>query len=265
MPAESFLLPNDIRRALSTRWLGRRVYCTPEVDSTNRLAADLAGAGEKEGTLVIADYQTAGRGQQRNRWSSPRGRGLLFSLILQPRMQSQEVLPVTLTFALTAAEILSGVTGEEMQVKWPNDIVSSSGKIGGILAESSSRSGLTSHLVLGIGLNINTRSHELPVNVEYPAASCRGVTGTEHDRLAILVRLLASLEPAYERFVERGFGPFVNRYRDRMWRRDGDVEVDDNGRTLRGRIQGVHQDGGLILRMGRGRQQIVYGRRVRKV
>ena len=68
MPAESFLLPNDIRRALSTRWLGRRVYCTPEVDSTNRLAADLAGAGEKEGTLVIADYQTAGRGQQRNRW-----------------------------------------------------------------------------------------------------------------------------------------------------------------------------------------------------
>lgn len=265
MPAEAFLLPNDIRRALSTRWLGRRVYCTPEVDSTNRLAADLAGDGEREGTLVIADYQTAGRGQQRNRWLCPRGRGLLFSLILQPRMQSQEVLPITLIFALTVAETLSGVTGEEMQVKWPNDIVSSLGKIGGILAESSSRSGLTSHLVLGIGLNINIRSQELPATADYPATSCLGVTGTDHDRLAILVQLLGSFEPVYERFVERGFGPFVNRYRDRMWRLDGDVEVDESGRTLRGRMQGVHQDGGLILRTGRGREQIVYGRRVREV
>ena len=264
MPGKSFLLPNDIRTALSTRWMGRRVYCLPEVDSTNRLAADLAVAGEREGTLVVADYQNAGRGQQRNRWLSPRGRGLLFSLILRPRMQSQQVLPVTLTFALTVAETLSKVTGEEMQVKWPNDVVSPSGKIGGILAEISSRSGQTSHLVLGIGLNINTRSHELPATVDYPAASCLGAAGTDHDRLAILVRLLACLEPVYERFVERGFGPFVSRYRDRMWHGDGEVEVDDSGRTLRGRIQGVHQDGGLILRTGRGKEQIVYGRRVRK-
>ncbi|MFQ5511807.1 MAG: biotin--[acetyl-CoA-carboxylase] ligase [Candidatus Krumholzibacteriia bacterium] len=262
MAADRGLLPADIQRALSTDSLGRRVYYLPEVDSTNRLAAALAGCGEAEGTLVVTDFQSAGRGRGQNRWISPRGRNLLFSVVLRPRLQTRELLPVTLAFAVTVAEALSRFAGEGLQVKWPNDIVSSGGKIGGLLAESVSKSGRASYVVAGIGVNVNMRAREVPENPGQPVASCHSLTGEEHDRIAVLASLLAALEPAYGRFVKDGFAPFVQSYGERLALRGSTVEMQDGGRGIRGRITGVRDDGGLALRTGDGRERVVYGGRI---
>ncbi len=265
MPPERGLLPGGLRRALATTCFGRRIYYIPEVDSTNRLAAELAGYGEAEGTLVITEFQNAGRGQQQRRWLSPPHRNLLFSLILRPHVSSRELLPITLAFAVTAAEVLSGFVGERLEVKWPNDVIAATGKLGGILAESSSKAGRASYVIVGIGLNINLRPGELPRGVEYPAASCRSLTGRDHDRIKVLAALLGALEPAYQRFVADGFAPFVAPYGDRLSLREREVELDTGGGSLRGTVTGVGDDGGLIIRTGAGVEQVVYEGRVRRI
>lgn len=246
MTAEPGLLPRDIQRCLETRHFGRRLYYVPEVDSTNHVAKSLADWGERDGALVLADFQKAGRGRRNRRWISPRGRNLLFSLVIRPDKRSVEVLPLTLAFSLAIAELLSELLEHRVEVKWPNDVVVSEGKICGILAESSSRAGRVIYVIVGIGINVNMDASEVPP--ELLASSCYSVTGSEMDRRLLLAQTLKALEETYEGFLHDGFKPFVEGYVDRLTIMDKRVMVTRRSRRSTGKVVGVRDDGALMVR-----------------
>ena len=260
MPASSDLLPHEIRAHFTTDRFAQRIYYIPEVDSTNRLATELAKDGEAEGTLVVTDYQTAGRGRYERTWASPAGRNLLFSIILRPEMPPGAVLPVTLACAMSIAETLEPVLGRGASVKWPNDVLVDDHKICGILSEGSTVGNRVDHVVVGIGINVNMTAEEFPAPLELrrPATSCSIVTGTNHERAPLLTSVIGGLETAYDDFTRDGFDSLVDRYDERLLGRGQMVRFTKDGESLHGEIAGVGGDGSLMIELAGGKHVALY-------
>jgi len=155
--APDLLFPNEIREGLDTKVFGKRdiVYFT-ETDSTNTRAKDLAARGAPEGTLVISERQTKGRGRKGRSWFSPSQGGIYTSLILRPSISPSEAPKITLLSAVVVAETLRSLTGLSAIIKWPNDILINGKKIAGILTEMSTEMDAIDYIVVGLGLNVNT-------------------------------------------------------------------------------------------------------------
>jgi BirA family biotin operon repressor/biotin-[acetyl-CoA-carboxylase] ligase len=260
------LFPPRVTERLRTRRFGRRIYYYPETDSTNRVAVGLIARGEVEGALVVADFQTAGRGRLGRAWSSPPGRDLLFTLVLRPGETAAALLPVTLVLASAIASCLSDLLRVEVGVKWPNDVVTAGGKIGGILAEKPARTGGAGAgaLAVGIGLNVNSERDDFPAAYRDRAVSCRTVTGTEHDRADVLCRVLGVMEDRYADFCNRGFAKLRGRYEARLFMRGKRVSFERGGETVSGVVEGVAEDGALRVAPGRsgGASMLLYGEEV---
>jgi BirA family biotin operon repressor/biotin-[acetyl-CoA-carboxylase] ligase len=253
MPDRVDLLPGEIRRRLETRAFGRRVYYLAEVDSTNRLAVDLARAGEAHGSLVVADHQTSGRGRRQRRWESPPGRNLLFSLILRPEESAWEVLPLTLALSMGIARALSEIASKEAGVKWPNDVEVEGKKIAGMLSESSSRGGRTTFLVVGTGVNVNVRIDELGDEFRDRSCSCYTLTGREWDRSDVLARILLYLERSYDEFLGEGFSSMAARYKEMLRILGKRVRFERRSEITWGTVLDVASDGGLVVDTPGGR------------
>jgi len=253
MPCNDDLLPRGIQRRLETRALARRIYYLHEVDSTNRIAAELARAGEPHGTLVVTDYQTKGRGRWNRTWESPAGRNLLFSLILRPGVGAHTVLPVTLVFSTALAETLSTIVGRDAGVKWPNDVVVEGRKISGILSEGASRAGVAVFVVVGIGINVNVGSEEFPERIRDRSCSCSSLTGREWKRADLLARVLSSLERVYDEFVQKGFGKMAARYTSRLTILGKPIRFEKAGLETAGTVVDVGADGSLVVETVTGR------------
>ncbi|HEX5132022.1 MAG TPA: biotin--[acetyl-CoA-carboxylase] ligase [Candidatus Krumholzibacteria bacterium] len=249
-------LPADLTRYLATARLGRRVYFYPAIESTNDAALALARAGEPEGTLVMADHQRRGRGRREHTWTSAPGRDVLCSLILRPPAEPRAVLPVTLAVATAISVALSKLMDADVYVKWPNDIVTANGKLGGILAESATTAGGMDYVVVGIGLNVNSTPEDLPAGVRELAVSCRTLTGSEWDRAFVLADVLGTVEAYYDRFRRDGFGPLVSAYEARLWQRGREVAFERDGVRASGTVLGVAGDGALRVRLAGGAHEV---------
>lgn len=258
------LVPARISELLTTRRFGRRVYYYPETDSTNRIAVELIRRGEEDGCLVIADYQTAGRGRLDRAWTSPPGRDLLFTLILRPGESVGNVLPVTLVLALAAARGLSGLTGAEVLVKWPNDVVTPDGKIGGILAQQPSVGGSGRAIAAGIGINVNSRRDDFPHEYRDGVVTCAMLSGATLDRARVLCDLLREMEDLYDGFCENGFSGIRPQYERRLNLLGETVGFDRSGGRVEGVVDGVANDGALrVLPAGEdGGAVLLYGEEV---
>jgi BirA family biotin operon repressor/biotin-[acetyl-CoA-carboxylase] ligase len=256
MPASGDLLPHEIHAHLTTERFGQRIYYIPEVDSTNRLAAELAKDGEPEGTLVVSDFQTAGRGRHERTWVSPAGRNLLFSVILRPEMSPGAVLPVTLACAMSIAETLEPVLSRKTGVKWPNDVFVDDRKICGILSEGSTGGKRVEYVVVGIGINVNMSADEFPAPSELrrPATSCRLTTGTNHERAPLLATVIGGIESTYRDFRCGGFESLVARYDQRLVDRAQSIGFTKDGESLRGTVAGVGGDGFLKIELAGGKR-----------
>jgi len=208
----------DARAALAgTRFADVRWW--DEVDSTNRLAADLARAGASDGTVVGADYQTAGRGRRGRTWTSEAGSSLLVSVVLRPSLPL-----ITLLAGLAAAEACEAVAGVPAALKWPNDVMVPEGKLGGILTELVGEAA-----VVGLGLNVGWRS-PLP-----PGAAA---LGPEVDRGRLLVAWLTGLDQP---------GDVLSRYRRRCTTIGRRVRVERPDETLEGTAERLDDDGALVV------------------
>jgi BirA family biotin operon repressor/biotin-[acetyl-CoA-carboxylase] ligase len=247
MRGEDRLLPSTVH--LATARFGRRMYYYPETGSTNDVAIDLAGRGEVDGTVVLTDFQRHGRGRRGHTWFSPAGEDLLFSLILRPGGESRSVLPVTLCLSLAISVLLSRETDATVGVKWPNDVVTATGKLAGILAEASHAGGAANHVVAGVGVNVNTTAFPDGLG---PAASCRTLAGHRFNRAALFADLLGIMETYYDRFRADGFGPLVSAFNERLLGRGGRVRVVDGGAPGEGTVRGVDARGGLEIETDTG-------------
>ena len=163
----------EIQSSLETRILGSKVKYFNTIESTNSYAKEMASNGCVEGTVVIADSQTSGRGRLGREWHSPGGKGIWMSVVLRPIIDPEDVQIITLAASVAVAKVLERVCGIKVGIKWPNDIVVEGKKLCGILTEMSSEVGSVDFIVLGIGINVNHDQKDFPVELKDLATSVK--------------------------------------------------------------------------------------------
>jgi BirA family biotin operon repressor/biotin-[acetyl-CoA-carboxylase] ligase len=246
---------------LSTRWLGRQSLVLSDCASTNDLAAQQARRGAGEGLVIVADTQSGGRGRLGRAWHSPAGENLYFSILLRPTRPAVEIPPLTLLAGAALAQALA-TFGVAPRLKWPNDVQltvddrSPPRKVAGVLTEMATEGAHVAHVVVGIGLNVNTR--EFPADLVDKATSlvlARAAAGGDArplDRLTVLAAVLAAFENAYEKF--RAEGP---RAAVALWNPHAALgtrcRVRADGREVDGVSLGIDADGALRVRDDDGR------------
>jgi BirA family biotin operon repressor/biotin-[acetyl-CoA-carboxylase] ligase len=178
--------------------IGAVVQKVETCTSTNDLAKKLAESGAEEGTVVIAEEQTKGRGTEGRTWESPRGQGVYASVILRPKKRDISLLP--LVAGVACAEAIRGATGLEAALKWPNDIVFRGKKLGGILCESGFLGDKVVYGILGLGLNVSQKRSDFPEGLRASATSLRLALKKDVDRPALERRLWLELDRWYRVF-----------------------------------------------------------------
>jgi BirA family biotin operon repressor/biotin-[acetyl-CoA-carboxylase] ligase len=196
------LTPDMLRQRLKGSIFGKRVYHFFKTDSTNRVALELGHAGEAEGAVVLAEEQTAGRGRAGRSWQSERAAGIYVTLLLRPRISPVQAPLLTMLAGLSARAAIQAQTGLVPDLKWPNDLLLSAKKVGGILTEMHAEPSQVRFVIVGIGLNVN--QEKFSGDVGATATSLRLETGKQQSRLELLVRLLREFENDYNRFLREG-------------------------------------------------------------
>jgi BirA family biotin operon repressor/biotin-[acetyl-CoA-carboxylase] ligase len=250
---------SEIRAGLKTSWLGQNIVYRATIDSTNTLAQQLALRGAPEGTLVIADEQTAGRGRRGRNWFSPPHSGVWMSLILRPDLPPAQAAQITLVTAVAMSRALTRVTGVQAGIKWPNDILFGKRKCCGILTEMHAEFDRVHHLVLGIGINVNVPQEKFPADLQEIATSLQAVKGAAIQRAEVVRAVLEELEPLYRRFVAKG--GFASVRED--WKRSNiTLGRQIVAQTARGPISGealdIDEFGVLLVRRGDGEVEKIY-------
>lgn len=247
------LLADEIREGLSTNVLGKgEISYFRETDSTNTRAKYLANEGAPEGTVVVAEKQTQGRGRRGRTWFSPPGGGIYTSIILRPPIPPNEAPKLTLLTSVALAEALLSLTALEVKIKWPNDILIKGRKVAGILTEISTEMDRIDYVIIGVGVNVNTPREDLSPDIADTATSVLMETGKVFPRIVLLRAFLEWLEIYYEAFKTKGFDPILSRWThlaDIIGRRIR-VDLMDNVRV--GKVLDVDKDGFLILQDRKG-------------
>jgi BirA family biotin operon repressor/biotin-[acetyl-CoA-carboxylase] ligase len=243
---EDSLSAAAITDGLATRFIGQEVSCYPSLPSTNDVAKQKARQGAKEGTVIVAEEQTAGRGRIKRRWLSPRG-SIALSMILYPPLA---YLPSLIMVAsLAVARSIEQVTNLKAKIKWPNDVLVNDKKICGILVESDVRGNKVDYAVIGIGLNVNLKLSEFP-QIAPMATSLSRELGREVSRREVIRSLLAEAEKLY---LALAAGDSVfKEWRDNLVTLGQKVRVSSGAVTYRGIAESVAPDGSLLLRQPDG-------------
>ena len=179
---------------------GQEIVCFTETDSTNVRARKLGENGAAHGTLVVAEQQTAGRGRRGRGWESPAEAGIYMSLLLRPEFLPNKAPMLTIVMAYSVATALREQTGLDFRIKWPNDIVLNGKKVVGILTEMSTEIEYINHVVIGVGINVNTEA--FPEEICATATSIRRESGKTWRRAELIAAILRQFEVQYERFVK---------------------------------------------------------------
>lgn len=228
---------------------GRSYRYYDEIESTNVETKSLANSGAPEGTVVIAECQTAGRGRLGRRWVSPAGKGLLFSVLLRPTLPMEDAHLLTLVAAAAAAEAIEALSGVAVKIKWPNDLFIGDRKVGGILMEVSGEQDEVDWVVVGVGVNVNTEYSELPVALRRTATSLKMITGHEVDRSDLLAGLLLALETHYADAASGGFERALSAFRERDYLLTRSISMQTREGPVVGEARGIDDRGALLVQM----------------
>jgi len=194
-----------LRAKLQTKIFGSPVHYFPIIDSTNVYAVRLAREGAAEGTTVIADAQSGGKGRLGRSWISPPGVNLYLSVILRPSVSASVAPQLNLLAAVAVADAISEVCQLTPAIKWPNDVLVAGKKVCGILAEMQTEAGELRAVILGIGVNINAPLSAFPEELHDKASSLLLVSGRTIERSMFTASLLTHLEKYYVLWLEQGF------------------------------------------------------------
>ena len=240
--------------------IGWRIHYFNEIDSTQDAARELATCGAYQGTVVIAERQSAGRGRLGRTWHSPSGVNLYATIILRPPIPLADVPCLSLVAGVAAAEALEREAPGIVALKWPNDVWLRGRKAGGIIAEAvtDARDNLDC-VLLGIGININLAAEDIPPELRGKATSMRIATGHPCDRIAIADSLFNLLDSRYMETLARGFEsvrPAWERYSALTGKR---ITIMNSGRRQPGVVKGIDGTGALLLDLGNRVERIVAG------
>ncbi|MGZ8481657.1 MAG: biotin--[acetyl-CoA-carboxylase] ligase [Candidatus Limnocylindria bacterium] len=242
--------------ALAGRRIGHLIEAHASIGSTNDRARELLAVPGADGVVVVAEEQTAGRGRRGRAWLSPSGRSLAVSAAVRPSLAARDAWQLGPSTALATAAACDAIG--PVGLKWPNDVVTDRGrKVGGILIETLVDGEALSGAVIGVGLNVNWRSAEMPDEIRDAATSLADLAGHEVDPVALLSRLLDALSDEITR-AERGESP-LERYRRRCTTLGQTVDVAVGNATIRGRAVDLDPLGALIVEAVDGRHVLSSG------
>jgi len=251
--APDSLHPLAVRPGLTTRILGRHMEHREEVESTQRVLRELARDGAPEGTVVLAERQARGRGRRQRGWVSLPG-GVALSVLFTPRLAPDRISQFLLLAGVAAAEAVNEQSRVRAGLKWPNDVLLRGKKIGGILAEMSSDAERIEHLILGMGLNLNTQEDEIPFDMRDEATSVLAATGSGVSRPRLVRDILTRLERSYHRLLQEGGSPVREqwlRHNVTLGRR---VRAETDSAVLHGVAKDIDDSGALLLQDDTGRE-----------
>lgn len=246
MQRPDILHPREINRYLKTVKMGNYMEYFQTIESTNLLAKELAQRGAPEGTVVVAEEQTGGRGRLKNKWFSPRG-GIYFSLILRPVVQLHQASLLTLLSAVAVVQAVEEVTGLSAKIKWPNDIFVGTKKLAGILLEMNAEIDLINYVVTGIGINVNISAGDFPSDLAQIAVSLKELLGKEILRPLLLAAVLKRIETLYEKALDKGFGEIITEWKKHDITLGRKLRVDTPDGMLVGKCVGISENGTLLL------------------
>jgi BirA family transcriptional regulator, biotin operon repressor / biotin---[acetyl-CoA-carboxylase] ligase len=259
LSAPDRLRPEEITRLLRTRVLGRHVHCYEEVDSTQNLAHKLIREGAPEGTLVLAERQTTGRGRMGRHWHSPKGKGIYMSLVVKPAIPIHLMPHLTLLSAVALCRAIRiQVPGLNPGIKWPNDLLINGKKISGILMESSAENESLQYIVAGVGIGCNFLPEDYPEELKDKATSLLISSGGKVDRAGLIAEFLYQLEELYELYLEQGFAPIRTLWEASSATIGQEVRMITHGGAYEGTAVSLDDWGGLIIRQSDGSLRTIY-------
>lgn len=240
----------EIARVLSNEPYGQHLHYFRSTSSTNSEAIRLAAAGAPEGTLVVADEQTAGRGRAGRRWYTPPGSGLAASLVLRPVLSSGHIGHLALLGGVATAQAIESLSNLQPQLKWPNDIFINGKKVAGILGESSFSAAALEWVVLGIGINVNAGPPE-DASTRNAASFLANHSGHILDRVRLLLELVRAVA---ENYPHLGTKTLITAWENRMiWRGERVRVLNEESASIEGTVLGLSQNGELRLSLDNGR------------
>jgi BirA family transcriptional regulator, biotin operon repressor / biotin---[acetyl-CoA-carboxylase] ligase len=255
----------QLRRHMTTERVGHHVYIFGTVDSTNRVLARVGSCGAAEGTVVLAEAQTAGRGRHGSAWFSPEAANLYVSVLFRPRIAPRE-LPLFAPIASLALAETVWLEGVPARIKWPNDVVVRDRKLGGVLVEAPVIGHRVACVILGIGVNLNVEPAELAAGLgdtAEAAVSLRDALGREVDRNVFAAALLSRLEKWHHTFLTRGPDAVRATWQARDALRGRRLEARTSDTVCQGWGRGIDADGSLLVEDDSGLVQHILAGAVR--
>lgn len=239
------IIPKEITADLNTDIIGKNIFYFRSISSTNTYAKNIAEKNFKEGTVVIAEIQTHGRGRKNRVWFSPSG-GLWFSIILRPKVQPQKSIFVTMIASISVAQAIEKITGIKPVIKWPNDILINRKKVCGILTEFDTKKDIINYSIVGIGINVNNKLNK---KINQIATSLSIEVGVDISRIKFLKLILKYFDKNYKKLN-------MNKFKiiKKLWFSYANiigkaVKITDNGNVLSGIITDIDEYGFIILKI----------------
>lgn len=232
--------------------IGRDIIYLETVDSTNRIAMEMGDKGALHGTVVIADSQTKGRGRLGRTWFSPPGSNIYMSIILRPVLDLKNVPVLTIMASVASANALRDVTGLPVGIKWPNDLLVSDKKLGGILSETRSVNERIIFSVIGIGINVNSGPEDLPPDLRAIATSIKKETGREESRQNLIANILNEMDYRFKSLSKDGKEKLLAEWRRLSLTLEKPVKAVVGKDTFFGIAEEIDDKGMLLLRLPSG-------------
>jgi BirA family biotin operon repressor/biotin-[acetyl-CoA-carboxylase] ligase len=255
------LLPEILGPLVRGTIFGNQLHHFYKIGSTNTAAMAAAAAGVAEGSVFLAEEQTAGRGRGSNTWESERSTGIYCSAVLRPALPPSDALALTLAAGLAVRAAIAQVDARiSVDLKWPNDVLIKGKKVCGILTEMHAEVARVRHIVVGVGINVNQKSFSPAIKGE--ATSLRMETGSECSRVEVAAALLKSLDREYRALVEDPDAQqsILRRFAEQSsWAEGKRVRIEDSGPIIEGTTEGLDERGFLQVRTARGLQKVLSG------
>jgi BirA family transcriptional regulator, biotin operon repressor / biotin---[acetyl-CoA-carboxylase] ligase len=247
-----------VQLGLKTEFIGKVIHYEETVDSTQKIAHLLSHEGAVEGTVVIAEEQTGGRGRMDRVWHSPKSTGVWMSLILRPKIPLQRAPQLTLLTAVAIVQAIQEITTLTPQIKWPNDILIEQQKVTGILTELQADADRIISVIIGMGLNVNQTEDDFPPALRDIATSLRVKEGKEIDRADLIKVIFHKFETLYMIFLEKGFYPIKLLWESYAISIGKDITARTLNGTFTGKALGITDEGVLKVKDDDGEIHHIY-------
>jgi len=259
METPDLLLPNEIQNGRKTKVLGKDIQYYKEVISTNNQAKLAAQQDAAEGTIIVSEAQTSGRGRLARGWYSPAEKGIWFSVILRPHFLPQEAPKCTLMAAVALAKAIEKITELQVGIKWPNDILYNKQKLVGILTEMNAEMDCINYIIIGMGINVNIQKNEFPLELQQIATSLAILKGEKISRVKLLNEILFQIETLYNVAQAEGFVKILEEWKKYSVTLGKTVDVIGINDTFVGVAMDIDADGALLVKTETGIKRVLAG------